>query len=383
MQFVRNGYQFNKLPNPWERSEVLKHIECIGRLCYRSDDKITDESAPKFIGVLKSRKHWAMLEHYIFTMSIPKSVYDSILDPKNFVITDEIDNSDYIDKIKFVNITHFDQEPWSDYFDPRTEYLISGSATAFNYLWACNCVRGNPNHGIYQVCKYLQSHIPELMFDPNGNDPLIGYQINKGISFLSREEVRGLPKSLRMLHDWFSVHLVVERSSTHDLVRHRPQVSYAQESTRYCNYDKKGMCFVIPCQFYEEDKVVLENHEYVQEMLKHIDDDNNIYDLNDDAWEWFKILAEEAARYGDFINEFKWVPQEAKSILGHALRAEINITTFKNHWYHIFNMRADKAAFPQIQEVMVPLLKDAIGEDPEIFSSLQSKVDEGSKFIHE
>lgn len=43
----------------------LKHIECIGRVCYKSEDKITEdgESAKKFVRMLINNHHEAMIEH--------------------------------------------------------------------------------------------------------------------------------------------------------------------------------------------------------------------------------------------------------------------------------------------------------------------------------
>lgn len=43
--------------------EILKVIESVGRTCYKSEDKITDESAPKFVKMLIERGHEAMIEH--------------------------------------------------------------------------------------------------------------------------------------------------------------------------------------------------------------------------------------------------------------------------------------------------------------------------------
>lgn len=40
-------------------------LERVGRTCYKSEDKITQESAPKFIQMLKKRGHHAMLEHCV------------------------------------------------------------------------------------------------------------------------------------------------------------------------------------------------------------------------------------------------------------------------------------------------------------------------------
>ena len=44
---------------------VYKFIEKIGRICYKSEDNITDDSAEKFCVKMKINKHYAMLEHYM------------------------------------------------------------------------------------------------------------------------------------------------------------------------------------------------------------------------------------------------------------------------------------------------------------------------------
>lgn len=46
---------------------VLKHIERCGRTCYKSEDKITDGSAEKFIKMLINSGHESVLEHFSFT----------------------------------------------------------------------------------------------------------------------------------------------------------------------------------------------------------------------------------------------------------------------------------------------------------------------------
>ncbi|MFP4382181.1 MAG: FAD-dependent thymidylate synthase [Candidatus Sumerlaeia bacterium] len=40
-----------------------KLIELAGRTCYKSEDKITDESAPRFIRMIRERKHYSVIEH--------------------------------------------------------------------------------------------------------------------------------------------------------------------------------------------------------------------------------------------------------------------------------------------------------------------------------
>ena len=54
--------------NPIDGDAILRRIEECGRVCYKSEDKITNESAPKFVHNLLSRGHEAVLEHCSFTV---------------------------------------------------------------------------------------------------------------------------------------------------------------------------------------------------------------------------------------------------------------------------------------------------------------------------
>ena len=52
---------------------MLKHIELCGRVCYKSEDKISDKSANSFVEMLKERGHLSVLEHgtvYLRTHSL-------------------------------------------------------------------------------------------------------------------------------------------------------------------------------------------------------------------------------------------------------------------------------------------------------------------------
>lgn len=47
---------------------ILKHIELCGRVCYKSEDKITDSSARTFVANIIKRGHEAVLEHASITV---------------------------------------------------------------------------------------------------------------------------------------------------------------------------------------------------------------------------------------------------------------------------------------------------------------------------
>lgn len=53
---------------PINREAILKRIEEIGRTCYKSEDRITEESSPNFVEMLVNRGHEAMIEHINVTI---------------------------------------------------------------------------------------------------------------------------------------------------------------------------------------------------------------------------------------------------------------------------------------------------------------------------
>lgn len=53
---------------PLDSQTVLKHIERCGRVCYKSEDKITEDSAAKFVAGIIKRGHEAVLEHFNITV---------------------------------------------------------------------------------------------------------------------------------------------------------------------------------------------------------------------------------------------------------------------------------------------------------------------------
>ena len=57
-----------KIETEIDGMEILKQIEKIGRTCYKSEDKITEDSAVKFVSGLIKRGHEAMIEHNAITV---------------------------------------------------------------------------------------------------------------------------------------------------------------------------------------------------------------------------------------------------------------------------------------------------------------------------
>lgn len=65
MRVINAGYE---IISDLNGAEILKHIERCARVCYKSEDRITDGSAEKMVAALIRSGHEAMLEHYSFTV---------------------------------------------------------------------------------------------------------------------------------------------------------------------------------------------------------------------------------------------------------------------------------------------------------------------------
>ncbi len=161
-------------------------------------------------------------------------------------------------------------------------------------------------------------------------------------------------------HVSLSVRFVVDRGVTHEMVRHR-LASYSQRSTRYCNESEGGVTFVIPpwC-----DRII----EGAYRCYKDFTDIEG--HLPDDQRCWINAVVGAEAAYVELLNR-NWSPQQARSVLPNSLRTEIVMTANLREWRHVLRLRCDKAAHPQMREVMIPLRNKMIELLPPVFEDLK------------
>ncbi len=154
-------------------------------------------------------------------------------------------------------------------------------------------------------------------------------------------------------HAWMSYRVICDRGISHEIVRHR-LFSFAQESTRYCNYSG-GVMFIIPPW------VDLKPGEYTfgNPMLG-----------TTVAEEWAAFLLKHEDAYLRLLDRWRWSPQQARSVLPNALKTEIVITGNLREWLHFFKLRTAAAAHPQMREVADMLLADARSQVPVVFEDL-------------
>lgn len=160
-----------------------------------------------------------------------------------------------------------------------------------------------------------------------------------------------------------TAHFVCDRGVSHELVRHRV-FSFAQESTRYCNYSKdkfnKEITFILP-PWVDERQLGEQNSE---ELLIQMGNLNNPAYTQTDLIELYFLfgLASSEIQYFNLLKE-GWLPQQARAVLPNALKTEVCMTGFISDWKHFFNLRCDKAAHPQMRELAIPLKEEFIKRD--------------------
>lgn len=149
-------------------------------------------------------------------------------------------------------------------------------------------------------------------------------------------------------HGSISVRCITDRGISHELVRHRI-ASYAQESTRYCNYTKN--------KFGEEITVI------EPEFGKNEGHLHNVW--------WHQCACAEQA-YIDII-ESGGTPELARAVLPTCLKTEIVITANYREWRNIFKLRCDRHAHPQMRELMMDILSDFHDKLPVLFDDVWEK----------
>lgn len=329
MKLIKPSFEIWEQPSGLEG--VYKQIERAGRICYKSEDKITEDSAKSFVDRMIKSGHSAMLEH--------GTVYLKVFNV--------IENSELIDKYK------------------SNKYSVVKEGTE-----VYNC------HGdiLYGSCKCITTNYRVLV--ENG----------------WLDDLKYICKPTEFHEKRITVHFVCDRGVSHEFVRHRV-FSFAQESTRYCNYskDKFGneLTFIIPCWLdipegvaYFHDGInyrvgaTMENP--FGESVNHkawsnkesncVEVHDYIQALDNAEKAYFRLMDKWENRVADrrYITGFRgnpWTPQQARAVLPNSLKTELVVTGFVSDWNHFFDLRArgtTGAPHPQAKELAEPLMEEFI-----------------------
>jgi len=162
-------------------------------------------------------------------------------------------------------------------------------------------------------------------------------------------------------HYNITVRLINDRGVSHEEVRHRI-ASYAQESTRYCNYSNEKFGSEIT---YIDIKGGME----IDPKTKNLDAETFMAIYN----EWL-LACEDAERHYNKMIELGASPQIARSVLNNSTKTEICITMNMREWRHFFKLRTPAAAHPQMREIANPLLAEFKERIPVFFDDIEVTV---------
>lgn len=145
-----------------------------------------------------------------------------------------------------------------------------------------------------------------------------------------------------------------DRGISHEEVRHRI-ASFAQESTRYCNYSKDKfdgeVTYIDIERGMELDGTVSKLDEKTKLAIYH---------------EWMRACLDAEEHYMKML-ALGATPQIARSVLNNSTKTEICITMNFREWRHFIALRNDPAAHPQIREVAQQALDMLYGKYPVFF----------------
>ena len=336
MKIIPSSVQI--LDNDWSIKGIFRAIERAGRTCYKS-------VGTRYFRLLEGPKN--SLESNLIKQAqsdvrvVCKKGAD--FDPAYYLSIPNKFIGDYL------NIEQFDEETFED-----SPYYENLTAEDFVNMLMKSGHGAMLEHGtVYLDC-------PETVFwkyNSNKFSKVIavdtGETIGKGI-YTSPIYKYYVTTNLRVLveNDWLDdlkyvcepteyhakrvmVRFICDRITSQSIVRHRT-MSFAQESTRYCNYskDKFGheLVFIEPSwEFPTSDTV------NVRERFE-------------------AMLNEAEANYMELI-ALGCKPQEARSVLLSSIKTEIIVTGFIDDWKHFFELRCDNAAHPDIRKLALDLQK--------------------------
>ena len=274
---------------------IYKAIEQAGRTCYKSEDKITDTSSEEFVNRMINSKHYAMLEFGTVYLKCPVTYFNVAYDER-LQEDNPLDHYNYDDHSR----CNIDTVNSKEFCYVTTNYRV--------------LVENNWLSDLKYICGPTEFH-----------------------------DIR------------VCVKFTMDRIGSQSLCRHRP-FSFAQESTRYCNYskDKFGnqLTFIIP-SFLSKTELI----KYFGD-IENLGYDKDIHKFQTSEWpnagNFLQSIAWSEANYLTLIHN-KLTPQEARAILPNCLKTEINMCGFISDWEHVFKLRDDSHAHPDMQVLMKPL----------------------------
>lgn len=301
MKLIKQSFQFVNQKG-FTLKDIYKHIEYCARISYKSQDKITDTSYEKFVNMLESRGHDRPLEFGTVHLKMSSPQFDAL---QMLLIKNKVYN-DYWIKYNVI--------------DTEKESICYITTNYRYYMELCRYDRG--------VSEYLDS----------SDSP-----------FYPRR---------------YTVHMILDRGVM-DEFRTHVGLSHLAESTRYVNYSKKKfgseVTFIKPCWLnipegeYNHCIMVSKNSSDIRVECVGSDEIGKYYNIGEDEGLFLNSLVQSELTYLNLINNKKWTPQQARSVLPLGIKSELISCGFEDAWENFMRRRDALDAHPMAQEIAKPM----------------------------
>lgn len=279
----------NITPYKFFEEDILKHIELCGRTCYKSEDKITDTSAEKFVNMLKKNKHRSVLEHGTVYLWTRETSY-------NFM---NVWKSDLFDK--------YDKNPYSiAYIDGPDVYITTNYRVIIENGW-------EDDLDFIVAEPIIEFHIPRYTFRITCSRAIANEIVRHRQLSFSQESTR-----------------------------------YCDYSNEKFN---KSLIYIIPYKFQNDIRVGDASNFHNNECYNIKGETCEIYNENIEGLSRYLISLYEAEQNYFALRKEGWKPEEARGVLPLDLKTDLVVTGTKDQWDAFFELRCAKSAHPDVQVI--------------------------------
>ena len=252
---------------------IYKQIELAGRTCYKSLDRITEDSAKDFVNRMIKSQHYAMLEH-------------------GTVYLRDCRNLEYENNTELVEYPHtLDKYSTNPYSKVR---------------YTSDCIYVTTNYRVLAENGWLK-------------------------------DLKYLCEPTEFHEKRVTVRFTTSNSIMREFTRHRA-MSFAVESTRYCNYSKDRFNNEIQCIIPSWSKGMIEGNSYDWELV-HDYNLRQTEELSEIETRLIMSWCYDEAQYLLLLNKNFCTPQQAREVLPLATKCDMVMTGFVSDFQHFFDLR--------------------------------------------
>lgn len=374
-----------ELVDDFDAVAIMKKIERAGRVCYKSEGNIKDDSAEKFIRGIIKRGHESVIEHASISFKIicDRGVTHELVRHRiaSYCVTGDTMIPSYVEgkrrSAKKRSIETIYKWSLDSKCHAAFQHLIVRSFDERTHAIVPNKIKKVFFNGIRDVFEITTESGRSLkctdghrFFTDNGWKTLNELEVGDFVYVNGLPSINSIDRNLRnnttenLNHPYaigaFKDKILnidfVGKEKVYDLEMESPHHNYiangiivhnSQESSRYCDYSagKFGgeLTFIKPC-FWSEDN---ENFKLWRSTMELVEKN-------------YLTLRAGGAR-----------PEEARSILPNSLKTEIFVTMNLREWRHFLKLRTAKAAHPQMREVALKIYQILVEKLPAVFDDLK------------